>query len=56
MLRSENINTEIYLDFETRLKKQLKYTDKKRIPFAIIFGSEKFQKNTIILKNLKTRI
>ena len=55
MLRSENINTEIYLDFEDRLEKQLKYADKKGIPFAVIFGPEEIQKNTVILKNLKTR-
>ena len=55
MLRSENINTEIYLDFEDRLEKQLKCADKKGIPFAVIFGPEEIQKNTVILKNLKTR-
>ena len=55
MLRSENINTEIYLDFEIRLEKQLKYADKKGIHFAIIFGPKEIQKNTVILKNLKTR-
>jgi len=55
MLRSENINTEIYLDFEDRLEKQLKYADKKGIPFAVTFGPEEIQKNTVILKNLKTR-
>ena len=55
MLRSENINTEIYLDFEDGLEKQLKCADKKGIPFAVIFGPEEIQKNTVILKNLKTR-
>jgi len=56
ILRFENINTEIYLNFEDRLGKQLKYADKKGIPFAIIFGPEEAQKNTVILRNLKTRI
>ena len=55
ILRSENINTEIYLNFEDRLEKQLKYADRKGIPFAIIFGPKELRKNTLILKNLKTR-
>jgi len=54
-LRTEDINNEIYLNLGDRLEKQLKYADKKSIPFAIIFGSKEIQKNTIILKNLKTR-
>jgi len=55
ILRIQNINNEIYLNFGDRLEKQLKYADKKGIPFAIIFGPEEIQKDTIILKNLKTR-
>ncbi len=54
-LRTEDINNEIYLNLGDRLEKQLKYADKKGIPFAIIFGPEEIQKDTIILKNLKTR-
>jgi len=54
-LRNEDINNEIYLNLEDRLEKQLKYADKKGIPFAIIFGPKEIQKNTIILKNLKIR-
>lgn len=54
-LRSENIKTEIYLNPEKRLEKQLKYADKKGIPLAIIFGPKEIQNNTVTLKNLKTR-
>ena len=54
-LRTEDINNEIYLNLGDRLEKQLKYADKKGIPFVIIFGPKEIQKNTIILKNLKTR-
>ncbi len=55
ILRAENVNNEIYLNAVDRLEKQLKYADKKGIPFVIILGPEEIQKNTIILKNLKTR-
>ena len=54
-LRSKNIKTEIYLNPEKRLKKQLKYADKKGISLAVIFGPKEIQNNTVILKNLKIR-
>ncbi|MCK4520771.1 histidine--tRNA ligase [Candidatus Parcubacteria bacterium] len=53
-LRSENINNEIYLDFETSLEKQLRYANKKEIPFVIIIGPEEAIKNQITLRNMKT--
>ena len=48
-LRAENINTEIYLD-EKDLEKQLKYADKKQIPFVIIVNE-----NKLVLKNMIER-
>ncbi len=53
-VRNENINCEIYLDENTPLEKQLKYADKKGIPYAIIIGPEEAKNNTVTLKNLKT--
>lgn len=53
-LRSSEINTEIYLDWDERLDKQLKYTDKKNIPFAIILGPEEIKMNVVKLKDMKT--
>ena len=50
ILKENNINTEIYLE-EKDLEKQLKYADKKDIPFAIIFDGEK-----LILKDMIRRI
>ena len=46
-LRSKGIKTELYVD-EKDLDKQLKYADKKQIPFVLIAGQ------TLTLKNMKT--
>jgi histidyl-tRNA synthetase len=48
-LRENSINTEVYLE-EKDLEKQLKYADKKDIPFSIIFDGEK-----LILKDMIRR-
>ena len=48
-LRDKEINTEIYLE-EKDLEKQLKYADKKQIPYAIMIDGEK-----LILKDMKKR-
>ena len=58
-LRNNFINAEIYLTEdltkEVPLDKQLKYADKKGIPFAIIIGPEEVEKNVVTIKNLQTR-
>lgn len=54
-LRLKNINTEIYLDENAKMEKQLKYADQKGIPYAVIIGPEEAEKNMVTLKNLKTR-
>ena len=48
-LRENGINTEVYLE-EKDLEKQLKYADKKDIPYTIIFEGEK-----LILKDMIRR-
>jgi len=53
-LRQNNISTEIYLDPEKKLDKQLKYADKKGIPYVLIIGPEEAKKNVVKLKDLKT--
>lgn len=53
-LRDAGINTELYLDPEAKLDKQLKYADKKGIPFVIILGPEETKKKEAIVKNMKT--
>ncbi|HUD09436.1 MAG TPA: His/Gly/Thr/Pro-type tRNA ligase C-terminal domain-containing protein, partial [Patescibacteria group bacterium] len=48
-LRDAKINTEVYLE-EKDLEKQLKYADKKQIPYVIIVDEEK-----LILKDMEKR-
>lgn len=55
ILRSKSINTEIYLDTETKLDKQLKYADQKQIPFAVIIGPDESKNNKITLKDLRSK-
>lgn len=54
-LRSSNINTELYLHPEVRLDKQLKYANKKNIPFVVILGPEEVKKNLITLRDMKAK-
>jgi histidyl-tRNA synthetase len=54
-LRSNNIDTELWIDSDAKLEKQLKYTDQKKIPYAIIIGSNEIQENKVTLKNLTER-
>lgn len=53
-LRTQKINTDLYSDPAARLDKQLKYADKKGIPYVIIIGPEEVSKKIIILKDMKT--
>ena len=52
-LRANNIPSEIYLDQNKNLKKQLQYADRKKLNVAIICGENEFKDNTITIKNLK---
>ena len=51
-LRANNIASEIYLDQNKNLKKQLQYADRKKLNLAIICGENEFKDNTFTLKNL----
>ena len=53
-LRNSKINAEVYPE-TVRLDKQLKYADKKGIPYVAIIGPEEIKENKIVLKNLKTK-
>lgn len=53
-LRDNNIPTMFYPE-ATNLDKQLKYADKKSIPYAVIIGPEEAKQNLVKLKNMKTR-
>jgi histidyl-tRNA synthetase len=54
-LRKNNVNTELFSDPNAKLDKQLKYADKKGIPFCLIAGPHEIQSNSATLKNLKDR-
>lgn len=54
-LRDTGINCEAYPDNNVRLDKQLKYADKKGIPYVVIIGPEEVKENKVVLKNLKTK-
>jgi len=55
LLRQAKINTEIYTDPSVRLDKQLKYADKKGIPFVIIIGPEEAEKEKLTIKNMLSK-
>ena len=54
-LRQNNIKTGIYPDPNVKLDKQLKYADKKQIPYVIIIGQDEVENKVITLKNLQTK-
>lgn len=54
ILQSMGITTEIYPDARAKLDKQLKYADRKGIPFVIILGPEEITLGKATLKNLST--
>ena len=48
------INVETYLYPNEDLTKQIKYADRKGIPYVLILGPEELKNGTITLKSLKT--
>jgi len=54
-IQKDNLCSEIYPTSKMSLDKQLKYADKKGIPFAVIIGPEEVKTNKIQLKNLRTK-
>lgn len=52
-LRQANISTEIYPD-QDKLDKQLKFANKKAIPFVLIIGPDEAKQNKVTLKNMTT--
>ncbi|MFH0749644.1 MAG: histidine--tRNA ligase [Candidatus Gottesmanbacteria bacterium] len=53
-LRNANINTDLYLE-PAKLEKQLKYADKKMIPYVIVQGPDEKTNGVVQLKDMKTR-
>jgi len=53
-LRKNSINTMLYPDPKAKLDKQLKYANKKGVPWVIILGPEEVKTNRATLKDMKT--
>lgn len=51
-LRDAGINTELYPDPNAKIQKQLKYANKKGIPFVAIVGQQELENQTVTLKNM----
>jgi len=53
-LRKNSISCELYPESQTKLDKQLKYADKRMIPYVLIIGPTEIKTNKIKVKNMKT--
>lgn len=53
-LRKNNISTILYPVPTEKLDKQLKYANKKNIPYVIIIGPEEIATEKVVLKDMKT--
>lgn len=54
-VREKGIATEVFLDENVKLDKQLKYADKKNVPFVIILGPEEIKKKAVTLRDMKAK-
>ena len=54
-LRQQNIPSEIY-PTQAKFKKQLGYANQKSIPWVVICGSQEWETQTFILKNMETGV
>lgn len=54
-LRESGVNVEIYLDPSAKLDKQLKYADKKGIPYVVIIGPGEAAKDVVTLKDMREK-
>ena len=52
-LRSSGLRAELYHGNAKKLGKQLSYADSRNSSFAIIFGEEEYESNTVKIKDLK---
>ena len=52
LLRENNINSEIFLDYKKNLGKQLMFANRKNLPLAVICGPDEFKEGTVTIKNL----
>lgn len=53
-LRKSSVKTELYPDETAKMEKQLKYADKRKIPYVVIVGPEEAASGKVVLKNMQT--
>ena len=54
-LRSAGVNTDLYPDPTVKLDKQLKYADKKGIPYVIILGPDEIANEIVTVKDMRKK-
>lgn len=53
-IREAGIKTELYIDYNQKIKKQFKYANNNNIPFVIVLGPEEVKLEHIALKNMSS--
>lgn len=53
-LRKQGVKAELYLIEDEKIGKQVKYADKKNIPYTLVYGLDEHKEKTVILKNMNT--
>ncbi|GMR19065.1 MAG: histidine--tRNA ligase [Patescibacteria group bacterium] len=51
-VQAAGVETELYLDPQAKLDKQLKYADRKGVPYALILGPEEAKAHKVTVKDL----
>lgn len=52
-MRKFKIKSELYLNPREKLDKQIKYADRKDIPYVVIIGQDEIKKNSFSLRNME---
>jgi histidyl-tRNA synthetase len=55
LLRTQGVNSEVWLEPGAKLDKQFKYADQKGIPWAVVIGPDESLANEVTLKDLKSQ-
>jgi histidyl-tRNA synthetase len=54
-LRAQGVPTELFLDENTKMDRQLKYADQKNISYVVTIGPDEKKDDKISLKNMATK-
>ena len=50
-LRKEGVKTDLYPD-SSKMQKQMKYANKRNVPFVVIIGDRELANNSFVAKNM----